>query len=83
MGRSGFPPTRDGLNAELFVELLKKIIKYRKKPIHLVVDSLPARKTALLKKCVISHRPKAVHAVGAQALPRQAKDQRVKLAATE
>jgi transposase len=30
-----------GLNAELFVELLEKMLKYRRKPIHLVLDSLP------------------------------------------
>jgi transposase len=43
-----------GLNAELFVELLKKMMKYRRKPIHLVLDSLPAHKTALVKKYVTS-----------------------------
>jgi transposase len=40
--------------ADLFVELLKKMMKYRKKPIHLVLDSLPAHKTALVKKYVTS-----------------------------
>lgn len=43
-----------GLNAELFVEPLKKMMKYRKTPIHLVLDSLPAHKTALVKKYVTS-----------------------------
>ena len=43
-----------GLNAELFVELLEKMLKYRRKPIHLVLDSLPAHKTALVKKYVVS-----------------------------
>ena len=43
-----------GLNAELFVELLGKMMKYRSKPIHLVLDSLPAHKTALVKKYVAS-----------------------------
>jgi len=43
-----------GLNAELFVELLEKMLKYRRKPIHLVLDSLPAHKTALVKKYVAS-----------------------------
>ena len=43
-----------GLNAELFIELLKKMMKYRRKPIHLVLDSLPAHKTALVKKYVAS-----------------------------
>jgi transposase len=43
-----------GLNAELFVELLAKMMRYRRKPIHLVLDSLPAHKTALVKKYVVS-----------------------------
>ncbi len=43
-----------GLNAERFVELLAKMMKYRRKPIHLVLDSLPPHKTALVKKYVAS-----------------------------
>lgn len=43
-----------GLNAGLFVELLRKMMKYRKKPIHLVLDSLPAHKTAQVKQYVAS-----------------------------
>lgn len=42
------------LNAELFVELLQKMMRYRKKPVHLVLDSLPAHKTALVKNYVAS-----------------------------
>lgn len=42
------------LIAELFVELLHKIMRYRKKPVHLVLDSLPAHKTAPVKKYVAS-----------------------------
>jgi transposase len=42
------------LNAELFVELLNKMMKYRKKPVHLVLDSLPAHKTAIVRKYVTS-----------------------------
>jgi len=42
------------LNAELFVELLKQMMKYRRKPVRLVLDSLPAHKTALVKKYVAS-----------------------------
>ena len=41
-----------GLNAELFVELLGKMLRYRRRPIHLVLDSLPAHKTALVRKFV-------------------------------
>jgi transposase len=42
------------LNSELFVELLEGMMKYRRKPLHLVLDSLPAHKTALVKKYVAS-----------------------------
>jgi transposase len=42
------------LNAELFIELLENMMKYRRKAIHLVLDSLPAHKTALVKKYVTS-----------------------------
>lgn len=42
------------LGAELFVELLRKMMRYRRKPVHLVLDSLPAHKTALVKKYVAS-----------------------------
>lgn len=41
-----------GLNAELFVELLGKMLRYRRRPIHLVLDSSPAHKTALVRKFV-------------------------------
>jgi transposase len=43
-----------GLNAELFVTLLKKMMRRRLKPVHLVVDGLPAHKTALVKNYVAS-----------------------------
>jgi len=43
-----------GLNAELFVTLMKKMMKHRTKPVHLVLDSLPAHKTALVKEYVAS-----------------------------
>ena len=42
------------LNSELFIELLGEMMKYRRKPLHLVLDSLPAHKTALVKKYVAS-----------------------------
>src|SRR6201984_595436 len=41
-----------GLNAELFVILLRKMIRHRSKPVHLVVDGLRAHKTALVKDYV-------------------------------
>jgi transposase len=40
------------LNGELFVELLKRLMYRRKKPLHLVVDSLPAHKKAIVKDYV-------------------------------
>ncbi len=43
-----------GLNAELFVALLRKMMRHRSKPVHLVVDGLPAHKTALVKDYVES-----------------------------
>ena len=43
-----------GLTAELFVSLLRKMICHRTKPVHLVVDGLPAHKTKLVKDYVAS-----------------------------
>jgi transposase len=43
-----------GLNAELFVTLLKKMMKHRTNPVHLVLDSLPAHKTKLVTDYVTS-----------------------------
>jgi transposase len=43
-----------GLNAELFVALLRRMMRNRVKPVHLVVDGLPAHKTALVKAYVAS-----------------------------
>lgn len=43
-----------GLNAELFVSLLQQMMRHRTKPVHLVVDGLPAHKTKLVKNYVSS-----------------------------
>jgi transposase len=43
-----------GLNAELVVALLRKMMRHRSKPVHLVLDGLPAHKTALVKSYVAS-----------------------------
>jgi transposase len=43
-----------GLNAPLFVTLLKQMMRNRTKPVHLVVDGLPAHKTKLVKEYVDS-----------------------------
>lgn len=42
------------LNGERFVELLKKMMHRRKKPVHLVLDSLPAHKRAIVSEYVAS-----------------------------
>ena len=43
-----------GLNAELFVTLLRRMMRHRTKPVHLVLDGLPAHKTALVKSYAAS-----------------------------
>jgi transposase len=43
-----------GLNGQLFVQLLKQMMRNRTKPVHLVVDGLPAHKTKLVKEYVAS-----------------------------
>lgn len=43
-----------GLTAELFVRLLRRMMRCRAKPVHLVVDGLPAHKTKLVKDHVQS-----------------------------
>jgi transposase len=43
-----------GLNAGLFVELLRKMMRRRTAPVHLVVDGLPAHKTKRVKDYVAS-----------------------------
>jgi transposase len=51
---SGSAPIRGALNAELFVDLLQKMMRHRKRPVHLVLDGLPAHKKALVKDYVQS-----------------------------
>jgi transposase len=43
-----------GLTAERFVSLLRKMMRHRSRPVHLVLDGLPAHKTALVKAYVAS-----------------------------
>lgn len=38
-----------GLNGDLFVDLLRRMMKGRRRPIHLVVDGLPAHKTKAVR----------------------------------
>ena len=53
-GAFWFATYQGGLTGELFVELLKKLMHRRKKPLHLVVDGLPAHKKSVVKKYVDS-----------------------------
>lgn len=46
------------LNAELFIELLKKMMKGRSKPVHLVVDGLPAHKKLNVREYIASTQGK-------------------------
>lgn len=46
------------LNAELFVVLLRKMMRHRKRPVHLVLDSLPAHKKACVREYVASTKGK-------------------------
>jgi len=53
-GAFWFCTYQGALNAELFIELLKKMTRHRKRPLHLVLDGLPAHKKALVKDYVQS-----------------------------
>jgi transposase len=46
------------LNAELFIDLLKKMMKGRRKPVHLVVDGLRAHRKANVRKYIESTQGK-------------------------
>src|ERR1700756_2110971 len=43
-----------GLNAESFVSLLRRMMRRRSRPVHLVVDGLPAHRTTLVKAYIAS-----------------------------
>ena len=53
-GAFWFVTYQGALNGELFVELLRRLMHRRKKPLHLVVDGLPAHKKAVVKEYVQS-----------------------------
>ena len=42
------------LNGEGFIELLQQLMKYRRRPVHLVLDSLPAHKKVIVRDYVAS-----------------------------
>jgi transposase len=61
-GAFWFAPYKGALNGELFVDLLQKLMTRRRKPLHLVVDGLPAHKTAVVKRYVAAtHGQLTVH----------------------
>lgn len=53
-GAFWFATYQGALNGERFVELLKKLMRGRKKPLHLVLDGLPAHKKKVVKTYVAS-----------------------------
>ena len=53
-GAFWFCTYKGGLNAVLFVELLKRMMRHRKRPVHLILDGLPAHKKALVKHYIQS-----------------------------
>src|SRR5664279_4984168 len=53
-----FATFQGALNAELFIELLKKMMKGRAKPVHLVVDGLPAHKKLSVREYIASTQGK-------------------------
>lgn len=53
-GAFWFATYAGALTGELFVELLKKLMYRRRKPVRLVVDGLPAHKTGVVKDYVAS-----------------------------
>lgn len=46
------------MTGELLVKLFKKLIKNRKKPLHLILDGLPAQKTLVVRDYVASKQGK-------------------------
>jgi transposase len=48
-GAFWFVTYKGGMKAEQFVVFLKKLMKHRKKPVHLILDSLPAHKGPIVR----------------------------------
>ena len=53
-----FATYQGALNSERFVELLRRMMKRRRRPLHLVVDGLPAHKTKAVRAYVESLKGK-------------------------
>ncbi len=55
-GAFWFATYKGGLNAELFITLLRRLTRGRRKPLHLVLDNLPAHKTRAVRDYVASRK---------------------------
>ncbi len=53
-----FATYKGGMSAELFIALLKALMRHRKKPVFLVLDSLPAHKAKIVQNHVASTKGK-------------------------
>lgn len=53
-----FATYKGGMSAELFIEMLKALMRHRRKPLFLVLDSLPAHKAKIVQKYVESKNGK-------------------------
>jgi transposase len=51
-GAFWFATYSGGLNGELFVRLLRRMMRRRRKPLHLIIDGLPAHKTRAVRDYV-------------------------------
>src|SRR5271167_5162570 len=49
-----FATYKGGMSAELFIEMLKALMRHRKKPLYLILDSLPAHKAKIVQEYVAS-----------------------------
>lgn len=57
-GAFWFATYQGGLNGELFLTLLRRLMHRRRKPLHLIVDGLPAHKSRAVKAYVASLKGK-------------------------
>src|ERR1700674_4893126 len=46
--------SKGGMNAELFIGMLEALMRHRKKPLYLILDSLPAHKAKIVQNYVAS-----------------------------
>lgn len=57
-GQFWFATYKGGLKADLFIELLEKLLDGRDRPLHLVLDNLPAHKTKAVRQFVDDQKGK-------------------------